>query len=119
MNQYQPTNQPTNQRIHHKTIVIPSNNKIMDASNKENKENQKSGSSSYEVPWIEKYRPQKLEDVVGNEETLIRLQSIAKDGNLPNLILCGPPGTGKVCLGLGSFTANVTLFVVLIIFVMM
>eukprot|EP00339_Tiarina_fusa_P026971 CAMPEP_0117019968 /NCGR_PEP_ID=MMETSP0472-20121206/15239_1 /TAXON_ID=693140 ORGANISM="Tiarina fusus, Strain LIS" /NCGR_SAMPLE_ID=MMETSP0472 /ASSEMBLY_ACC=CAM_ASM_000603 /LENGTH=339 /DNA_ID=CAMNT_0004725049 /DNA_START=112 /DNA_END=1131 /DNA_ORIENTATION=+ len=63
--------------------------------NSSNKENQKGGSSSYEVPWIEKYRPQKLEDVVGNEETLIRLQSIAKDGNLPNLILCGPPGTGK------------------------
>jgi replication factor C subunit 2/4 len=48
------------------------------------------------VPWIEKFRPQKLEDVVGNEETLIRLQAIAQDGNLPNLILCGPPGTGKV-----------------------
>ena len=43
-------------------------------------------------PWIEKYRPQKLEDIVGNEETLVRLQAIAKDGNLPNLILCGPPG---------------------------
>lgn len=51
--------------------------------------------SGYQIPWIEKYRPQKLEDVVGNEETLVRLQAIAKDGNLPNLILCGPPGTGK------------------------
>mmetsp|Transcript_2886 Transcript_2886/g.6815 ORF Transcript_2886/g.6815 Transcript_2886/m.6815 type:complete len:341 (-) Transcript_2886:81-1103(-) len=49
----------------------------------------------YQVPWIEKYRPQLLKDVVGNEETLIRLQAIAEDGNLPNLILCGPPGTGK------------------------
>eukprot|EP00529_Nitzschia_sp_RCC80_P031546 CAMPEP_0113519956 /NCGR_PEP_ID=MMETSP0014_2-20120614/43809_1 /TAXON_ID=2857 /ORGANISM="Nitzschia sp." /LENGTH=357 /DNA_ID=CAMNT_0000417735 /DNA_START=177 /DNA_END=1246 /DNA_ORIENTATION=- /assembly_acc=CAM_ASM_000159 len=49
----------------------------------------------YQVPWIEAYRPQKLEDVVGNEETLVRLQSIARDGNLPNLILSGPPGTGK------------------------
>ncbi len=37
-----------------------------------------------------------LSDVVGNEETLIRLSAIAKDGNLPNIILCGPPGTGKV-----------------------
>jgi replication factor C subunit 2/4 len=49
----------------------------------------------YQIPWIEKYRPRKLKDVVGNEETLVRLQAIAKDGNLPNLILCGPPGTGK------------------------
>jgi replication factor C subunit 2/4 len=52
-------------------------------------------SGAYQVPWIEKYRPQLLQDVVGNEETLVRLQAIAKDGNLPNLILCGPPGTGK------------------------
>ena len=63
---------------------------------KENKPNGKKTSSSYQVPWIEKYRPQKLEEVVGNEETLVRLQAIAEDGNLPNLILCGPPGTGKV-----------------------
>ena len=48
------------------------------------------------IPWIEKYRPQTLQDVVGNEETVLRLQAIAVDGNLPNLILSGPPGTGKV-----------------------
>ena len=65
-------------------------------SNKENRPNSKSGGGGYQQPWIEKYRPQKLEDVVGNEETLVRLQAIASDGNLPNLILCGPPGTGKV-----------------------
>jgi replication factor C subunit 2/4 len=60
-----------------------------------NKKMPSSSSSAYQMPWIEKYRPQKLEDVVGNEETLVRLQAIGKDGNLPNLILCGPPGTGK------------------------
>lgn len=49
----------------------------------------------YESPWIERYRPQTLDDVVGNEETLVRLRAIAQDGNMPNLILCGPPGTGK------------------------
>jgi len=25
----------------------------------------------------------------------VRLRAIAKDGNMPNLILSGPPGTGK------------------------
>lgn len=49
----------------------------------------------YESPWIERYRPQTLDDVVGNEETLVRLRAIAEDGNMPNLILCGPPGTGE------------------------
>eukprot|EP00934_Nitzschia_sp_Nitz4_P005768 Nitzschia sp. Nitz4//scaffold254_size28068//21119//22246//NITZ4_008156-RA/size28068-augustus-gene-0.33-mRNA-1//-1//CDS//3329544346//5758//frame0 len=55
------------------------------------KENKK----EYQIPWIEKYRPQRLQEVFGNEETVVRLQAIAQDGNLPNLILCGPPGTGK------------------------
>jgi replication factor C subunit 2/4 len=55
-----------------------------------------SGKGGYDIPWVEKYRPRSLEDVVGNEETLVRLRAIGEDGNMPNLILCGPPGTGKV-----------------------
>mmetsp|Transcript_3905 Transcript_3905/g.11056 ORF Transcript_3905/g.11056 Transcript_3905/m.11056 type:complete len:349 (-) Transcript_3905:918-1964(-) len=51
--------------------------------------------SGYDVPWVERYRPQTLDEVVGNEETLVRLSAIARDGNMPNLILSGPPGTGK------------------------
>lgn len=54
------------------------------------------GKGGYDVPWVEKYRPRNLDDVVGNEDTLVRLRAIAEDGNMPNLILCGPPGTGKV-----------------------
>eukprot|EP00668_Euglena_longa_P032276 GGOE01041580.1.p2 GENE.GGOE01041580.1~~GGOE01041580.1.p2 ORF type:complete len:350 (+),score=131.10 GGOE01041580.1:123-1052(+) len=34
-------------------------------------------------------------DVVGNEEAVARLRVIARDGNLPNMIITGPPGTGK------------------------
>mgnify|MGYP003871038577 CR=1 FL=1 len=61
-----------------------------------NKENtvKKGLGAGYQTPWVEKYRPQTLDDVVGNEDTLIRLRAIAKDGNMPNLILSGPPGTG-------------------------
>ena len=33
--------------------------------------------------------------VVGNEQTLDRLKVIAEEGNMPNVIICGPPGTGK------------------------
>lgn len=69
--------------------------------NKENmtetttKTTKKSSGAGYQTPWVEKYRPRSLDDVVGNEETVIRLRAIAKDGNMPNLILSGPPGTGK------------------------
>jgi replication factor C subunit 2/4 len=47
------------------------------------------------LPWVEKYRPSHIKDIVGHEETLSRLQVIAKDGNMPNLILSGAPGIGK------------------------
>jgi replication factor C subunit 2/4 len=48
-----------------------------------------------ELPWVEKYRPVEMKDIVGNEEAVSRLKVIAYDGNMPNLILSGPPGTGK------------------------
>ncbi|KAJ0258045.1 hypothetical protein HA466_0069120 [Hirschfeldia incana] len=58
-------------------------------------ESVKMGSSSYEIPWVEKYRASKVVDIVGNEDAVSRLQVIARNSNLPNLILAGPPGTGK------------------------
>lgn len=51
--------------------------------------------SAFEAPWIEKYRPEVLSDIVGNTDAVARLATIAKVGNLPNIILAGPPGTGK------------------------
>ena len=45
--------------------------------------------------WLEKYRPAVIKDIVGNEETVGRLEVLAQQGNMPNLILAGPPGTGK------------------------
>eukprot|EP00494_Astrolonche_serrata_P030070 UN30337 len=57
-----------------------------------------------DIPWLEKHRPRTLGHVVGNNDTLNRLKSISKHGNVPNLILSGPPGTGKTtsihCLAL-------------------
>lgn len=44
---------------------------------------------------VEKYRPRVLDDVVGNIETIERLKVIAKDGNLPHIIISGLPGIGK------------------------
>eukprot|EP00298_Acanthocystis_sp_HF-20_P000405 c10526_g1_i1.p1 GENE.c10526_g1_i1~~c10526_g1_i1.p1 ORF type:complete len:114 (-),score=62.82 c10526_g1_i1:56-397(-) len=50
---------------------------------------------AYDLPFVEKYRPILLQDIVGNEDAVGRLKVIAEDGNMPNLILAGPPGTGK------------------------
>lgn len=51
--------------------------------------------SNFEAPWIEKFRPEFLKDVAGNSEAVSRLAAIAAVGNLPNIILAGPPGIGK------------------------
>ncbi|GMR41038.1 hypothetical protein PMAYCL1PPCAC_11233, partial [Pristionchus mayeri] len=51
--------------------------------------------NSETVPWVEKYRPQLLNDIVGNDATIMRLKHFAKQGNVPNLIISGPPGCGK------------------------
>ncbi|WP_256288672.1 replication factor C small subunit [Halobellus inordinatus] len=56
--------------------------------------------SSEDVPagreiWIEKYRPETLEDIYGQEEIVERLQSYVAQDDLPHLLFAGPAGIGK------------------------
>ncbi|KAG5034849.1 Soluble starch synthase 1, chloroplastic/amyloplastic [Glycine soja] len=46
-----------------------------------------SSSNGYDVPWVEKYRPSKVAIIVSYEDAVSRLQVIARDNNMPNLIL--------------------------------
>lgn len=48
-----------------------------------------------ELPWVEKYRPHTLNDIVGNVATIERLKVISANGNMPHLIISGLPGIGK------------------------
>lgn len=45
--------------------------------------------------WIEKYRPLKLADIVGQEEITERLASYVRSGSLPHLLFTGSAGVGK------------------------
>ena len=47
------------------------------------------------IPWVEKYRPKQLSDVVLDKNNKIILDNIIEKDHFPNLLLYGPPGTGK------------------------
>lgn len=46
-------------------------------------------------PWVEKYRPQKLDDIVGQEAIINRLEKYVGEESMPNLMFTGPAGVGK------------------------
>jgi replication factor C small subunit len=45
--------------------------------------------------WIEKYRPAKLAEMVGQDEIVERLESYVKSGSMPHLLFTGSAGVGK------------------------
>ena len=50
---------------------------------------------SDEFLWVEKYRPQKIEDCILPEETKKTFLEFLNRGEVPNLLLSGPAGCGK------------------------
>ena len=47
------------------------------------------------APWVEKYRPNKFDDIVLENTNKQLLTNIIKNNSFPNLLFYGPPGTGK------------------------
>ncbi len=50
--------------------------------------------------WVEKYRPQSLDEVVGHEDIIERIQAYVSANDLSNLLFAGPAGTGKTTTAL-------------------
>ncbi|XP_065566111.1 replication factor C subunit 5-like [Artemia franciscana] len=50
---------------------------------------------SANLPWVEKYRPSRLEDLISHEDIVKTIRKFIAEGRLPHLLLYGPPGTGK------------------------
>lgn len=47
------------------------------------------------IPFVEKYRPTNIYEIVLDNETKTIMNSIIENDYFPNLLLYGPPGTGK------------------------
>ena len=47
------------------------------------------------LPWVEKYRPKKLDDLISHEEIIKTINKFIDENQLPHLLFYGPPGTGK------------------------
>lgn len=50
--------------------------------------------------WIEKHRPRKFEEIIGQEIIVRRIKAFVENKNVPHLLLAGPPGVGKSTIAL-------------------
>ncbi|GAA5877554.1 hypothetical protein JCM1840_005841 [Sporobolomyces johnsonii] len=47
------------------------------------------------LPWVEKYRPATLDDVVAHKDIISTIDQFIAKNRVPHLLFYGPPGTGK------------------------
>ncbi len=47
------------------------------------------------LPWVEKYRPKSLDEIINQEEVVASLKNILKTKAVPHMLFAGPPGVGK------------------------
>ena len=47
------------------------------------------------APWVEKHRPESVDDISHQDEVVRTLKTAIQQGTIPHLLFYGPPGTGK------------------------
>lgn len=66
---------------------------LLEVDDKYNKKDDKH--TRIKVPWVDKYRPSSLDDIVYQTEVTKMLKNVLKTGNLPHTLFYGPSGSGK------------------------
>merc|ERR1712050_34370 len=68
--------------------IMPGNMAEISETNSKKKE-------SKNLPWVEKYRPKQLDDLISHTDIISTIGKFIKEDRLPHLLFYGPPGTGK------------------------
>lgn len=55
-------------------------------------------SSKYSLPWIEKYRPNTLDEMIDHKEKIETLRSLIEKNEMTHLLFYGSAGTGKTSM---------------------
>lgn len=50
--------------------------------------------------WVDKYRPQRFDEIIGQKEFVSRIKAFVESKNMPHLLFAGTPGTGKTTTAL-------------------
>jgi replication factor C subunit 3/5 len=50
------------------------------------------------LPWVEKYRPKDINEIISNEQNINIIKNMLLNGSLPHLLFHGTSGTGKTSL---------------------
>lgn len=74
----------TKQNIIHKTVL---NEPVVNESN--------INMGYHTLPWVEKYRPKKIKDLLAGPIIISEINTILKNKDIPHMILTGSPGIGK------------------------
>lgn len=71
---------------------------VKDNKDKKKSKNKIKNKLKKNVPWVEKHRPRKLNDIIGHTDLVNMLKNNQEKGNMPHLLFYGPPGTGKTAV---------------------
>jgi replication factor C subunit 3/5 len=50
------------------------------------------------LPWVEKYRPTKIDEIISHEQNINTIKKLLYNNSFPHMLFHGTPGTGKTSL---------------------